>query len=577
MQAPPLDIQDSRLATLYQVSSQLGRSLNLDDVLAQVMDSIIELTGAERGYIVVRNQETQQLETAVARNVDHQSIPAQELEISQTIIEETLKTAQGVLTNNAQNDERFSTQNSIVEYQLRSIMSAPLRVRDNVFGAVYVDNPFFNGVFKDDDLKVLLTFANQAAVAIENARLFTQTDQALTKRVEELSLFQEIDQQLLDSLALHDVLHVVLTWATSTTSAQMGAIGLIYTDEESSADYLKIEIAEGAEIEAIDQQLSLSTPAIDEAIATQKIIISPKLLTIGNQTDSESLIVPIVQGERVTGVVLLTCSQAQCFTKDDEHFVKRLANKTAVAIHNAQLYEAVKKADKAKSDFISLVSHELRLPMTSIKGYTDLMMSGMAGELNDQQAQFLDVIKRNLGRMNALISDLADINRIEGGRLHLEPAEIDVGQIIQDVTESFQEAMTARNQTVVIDIADDLGLVYADPNRVSQILTNLVSNAQKYGGEGGNILIKANQTSERIASVSVIDSGLGINEEDQKKLFTQFFRSEQPEVRSQTGWGLGLSIVKRLVEAQGGSIDCQSKLGEGSTFTFTLPIGLPNG
>lgn len=576
MQIQSLDIQDSRLATLYQVSSQLGRSLNLDDVLAQVMDSIIELTGAERGYIVVRNEATQQLETAVARNVDHQSIPAKELEISETIIKQTIETAQGVLTNNAQNDERFSKQQSIVKYQLRSIMSAPLQVRNKVFGAVYIDNPYLNGVFKADDHNVLLTFANQAAVAIENARLFTQTDQALARRVEELSLFQKIDEQLNQSLELKAVLQTVLKWAISSTQAENGSIGLVKTDEETKTQHLQIEVSQGYIRKT--HQISLDHPLLTK-LASQQKPIKIKANAIEQTGDSqpvaEQLIVPLIQSGELNGIITLACHQEGAFQDEDEQFVIRLASKAAVALQNAQLYEDVKKATKAKSDFISLVSHELRLPMTSIKGYTDLLITGMTGPLNEQQSEFLQVIKRNLTRMNTLISDLANINRIESGRLQLELAEIDVGQAINDVVDSFRKPVEEKGQSIVIDIADDLETIYADQNRVGQILTNLVSNAHKYSDEGDSILIKARQLNDAQAQIAIIDTGFGISEDDQARLFSQFFRSEQAEIRAQAGWGLGLSIVKYLVEAQDGKIDCQSILGEGSTFTFTLPCPSP--
>jgi len=219
--------QQEKLAALYAVSSQLGSSLDLTKVLNQVMDAIIQLTGAERGFLMLLDEATDGLETAVARNVDQTSIDGHEGKISRTVVRRAIATEEGVLTNNAQEDDRFSGQESVIGYQLRSIMCAPLRARNQILGAVYVDNRLMSGVFEQGDIDLLVTFTNQAAIAIDNARLFTQTDQALARRVDELTLFQKIDQQLNKSLDLNRVLSLALDWAVSLTNADNGSIGLM--------------------------------------------------------------------------------------------------------------------------------------------------------------------------------------------------------------------------------------------------------------------------------------------------------------------------------------------------------------
>ena len=195
----------------------------------------------------------------------------------------------------------------------------------------------------------------------------------------------------------------------------------------------------------------------------------------------------------------------------------------------------------------------------------------MAGELNDTQKQFLDVIRRNLDRMSRLISDLADINRIESGRMQFNIQEFELRDVVSDVTGSLSERIEARKQTIDVQVDDAVTAVYADPTRIGQVLTNLVSNANKYTPDGGHINVLVT-SSETHAIVAVKDNGLGISEEDQEKLFTQFFRSESHEVREQPGWGLGLSIVRKMVEAQNGEISFESELDKGSTFTFSVPF-----
>jgi signal transduction histidine kinase len=146
-------------------------------------------------------------------------------------------------------------------------------------------------------------------------------------------------------------------------------------------------------------------------------------------------------------------------------------------------------------------------------------------------------------------------------------------QVVDDVTDSLQEAITAKNQTLTVQLPEELPLVYADSNRLSQVLTNLLSNAHKYTLDGGAITIRVG-VDGGFARVWVADNGLGISEENQSKLFTQFFRADEREVRDQPGWGLGLSIVKKMVEAQGGEISFESELGKGTVFSFTIPLAM---
>ena len=181
------------------------------------------------------------------------------------------------------------------------------------------------------------------------------------------------------------------------------------------------------------------------------------------------------------------------------------------------------------------------------------------------------MIRRNLTRMSSLISDLSDINHIESGRMKFDLQPLDLREVVADVTDSLRERIGNRQQTLHIEIEDDLPLVFADTTRIAQVVSNLLSNANKYTQDGGEIVLKA-WPNGRFAYVSIQDNGLGISEENQQKLFTEFFRAEDKAVREQAGWGLGLSIVRRMVEAQNGEVTFESKLGEGSTFTFTIPL-----
>jgi signal transduction histidine kinase len=566
--------QQARLAALYEVSARLGTTLDLAELLNLVMDSIIQLTGAERGILMLLNESTGKLESMAARKMDQETLDGRSLEISHNIVDRVVSEGQPLLTDNAQEDSRFIAHESVVSYQLRSIMCAPLRVRGRIIGAAYVDNRLFTNHFSQPDLDLLTAFSNQAAVAIENARLFTQTDQALARRVEELALFQRIDQELNKSLDLNRVLDLALDWAVTLTGAGGGSIGLLEADEEGQA-FLRLLVHKGDDPEVLeivpaDHPILAQVLAGGHSVQTRNVTPAQ---AIDGTAASIQLAVPIQREGHITGLITLENHHARSYGQEDVAFVERLADRAAVAIENSRLYEAVQAADKAKSTFISIVTHELRIPMTSIKGYTDLMLAGLVGTLTEQQKEFLAIIRRNLERMNVLVRDLSDINRIESGRIQFEYATFPLYEVVEDVVQSLGEQLQARRQTVAIEAPPDLPPVYADRTRTSQVLANLLSNAHKYSPDGAHITICLGSNGE-FAEVAVTDAGLGISAEDQARLFTQFFRSDDAAVREQTGWGLGLSIVKKIVQAQGGDIYCQSEYGKGSTFTFTVPLGV---
>lgn len=570
------DNQQAYLAALYEVSAQLGTTLDLTELLHLVMDSIIKLTGAERGFLMLRDEITGALEAAVARNVDQETIAGNAMQISRTIVTRAAESGQAILTDNAQEDHRFSAHQSVIGYQLRSIMCAPLRARGRIIGVAYVDNRLFSGVFSQRDLDLLVAFINQAAVAIDNARLFTQTDQALARRVEELTIFQQIDQELNRSLDLNRVLSLALDWAVKLTESDSGSIGLLVEEEEGS--YVRL-LPNPHKPDSPPRQVPASHPIVAELLRTENCVYRQHLSpveAIDGTPAAAQLAVPIKREGRVIGLISLESQQSNTYKDEDIAFVTRLADRGAVAIENARLYEAVQAADKAKTDFISVVTHELRLPMTSIKGYTDLVQKELVGPLTQQQKDFLEVVQRNVARMSVLIDDLSDINRIESKRMRFEFSQFDVRQVVKDVLATMRERLETRQQNVHLQLPADLPLVYADRTRINQVLTNLLSNANKYTPPQGEITIQATALASHV-QLSVVDNGLGIAPEDQARLFTQFFRSADTQVREQPGWGLGLSIVKMMVEAQGGEINFQSIYRQGSAFTFTIPIaGLPN-
>jgi PAS domain S-box-containing protein len=226
---------------------------------------------------------------------------------------------------------------------------------------------------------------------------------------------------------------------------------------------------------------------------------------------------------------------------------------------------------QAKSEFVSIVAHELRTPMTSIKGYADLILSGAAGPVSEMQVQFLRVIHTNVERLAALVNDLLDISRIEAGRVKFDIHPLHMDEVAREVVASLQGEITHRNLELEVDIPSHLPAVQGDRNRIVQVLTNLVSNAYKYTPPGGHITLALHPVNGEL-QVDVSDTGIGIAPADSDRVFERFYRADHDLVRQQTGTGLGLPIAKSIVEMHGGRIWVRSELGKGSTFSFSLPV-----
>jgi PAS domain S-box-containing protein len=230
-----------------------------------------------------------------------------------------------------------------------------------------------------------------------------------------------------------------------------------------------------------------------------------------------------------------------------------------------------REVDRMKSEFVSLVSHELRTPLTSIKGYIDLLVDGDAGELTEEQLEYLEVAKKNADRLVLLINDLLDVSRIEQGRLELHPSPLDLTRLISDVAQSLRPQIEAKDQHLILEVNELLPVVLGDADRVTQIITNLLSNAYKYTPAGGTISVLAQSEEKDFVCVDIRDTGIGLSAEEQSKLFTRFYRAKNRMTQEVGGTGLGLTISRSLVEMQGGEIRVSSAPGEGSTFSFTLP------
>ena len=311
---------------------------------------------------------------------------------------------------------------------------------------------------------------------------------------------------------------------------------------------------------------------------------------LASLTQTKALIaVPLKTKDRILGSLTVDRIQAHSLTQDDLELMMTVAHQVAIALDNASAYEQIEdlnvgleakvrertaeleQADRLRSQFLSHVSHELKTPLTSIKGFLQNLLDGLTGPLNEKQQRYLSRMLDNSDRLIRMIEDLLDRTRIQSGRLDLVPGEIDLGHCVADAVEQLRLLAQAKRQTLEAVVPPVPLMVWADRDRLIQIVTNLVQNAVKFTPEGGSIMVTVRQENQTLAGVSVRDTGPGIPPEFLDQIFDPFFRVKQAR-SGMKGLGLGLSIVRTLVELQGGTIVARSEPGQGAELSFTIPL-----
>jgi len=308
------------------------------------------------------------------------------------------------------------------------------------------------------------------------------------------------------------------------------------------------------------------------------------------------VIAPILDQKDMLGVVFTgNRSDAFAITEGDEELISILADQIGQAIKNARLFEQayrasqqlevkvrertrqlstaleeVQRISNTKSEFVSAVSHELRTPLTSIKGYAAILMTGKVGEIPDKVKERLEKINKHSDNLVQLINNLLDISRIESGKTEMNFTEHSIPKIVENVHDILMPQIKDKNVTFEAKIADNIPKVLMDPTQIERVFINLIGNAIKFTPEKGRITVEVKVDDDEVACV-VSDTGIGIDEDSLKKLFNEFYRVENEINQNVKGSGLGLALVKKIIEAHSGRIWVASQVHKGSQFHFTLP------
>jgi len=542
-----LQREQQNTETLLRILTEVSSSLDLDRALNRTLSLLNDAIGAEQGTILLVHAEDNLLHYRAGYGyLSDRNAPGGRgftLKIGEGLAGWVVQRREAVLVNDLHQDPRW-VRSTVAGQDHRSAITVPMMVGEDVIGVLMVFQRAPN-FFSAEMLNLVKAIAGQVAVAINNAHLYELIrDQAerlgvmLRKEQEDASRSQAILEAVADGVLVTGSDNRI----TFVNSSTQGILGVPDSRLLGNA------------LDKIGGLFGKAATAWAETI--RRWSEDPSLYQTG---DSYAEQVEL-ENERIALVHL-----APVILQND--FLG------TVSIIRDITHEV--EVDRLKSEFVATVSHELRTPMTAIKGYVDILTMGAAGALNENQMHFLEVVRNNIERLNTLVSDLLDISRIEAGRITLNPQSVDLHGIAEDVVAEVlhRSQNEAKPMALSLEAPKDLPPVLGDGDRVRQILGNLVNNAFNYTPENGTIHVNIHQVNGEV-QVDVQDNGVGIAPEDQDRVFDRFFRGENPLVLATPGTGLGLPIVRQLVEMHNGRIWMNSTgvPGDGSTFSFTLPI-----
>ncbi|NTV36467.1 MAG: GAF domain-containing protein, partial [Anaerolineaceae bacterium] len=540
-----------QLATLNEVTRQLTSTLDVEPLLNTILQKATDILYCEAGSLLMLDDETGEYVFRATVGPVADDLVNRRLPAGSGLVGKAFTTRQPLIVNNVTEAPDWNAQpDHQTGFITRALLVVPMVVKEKVIGVLEVLNKKDGSPFNTEDQNLLMAFAAQAGVAFDNARLYTTTDQALEARVEELSVMQRIDRELNIGLDSARAMQITLAWAMDQSGATAGLVGPVNEGEvkiQASTGFT--EPVPGVENGIFHLEAYNLLNIVESGEPARTVLSSDSLHLLPD--GKYRIVLPIRRESATIGLVYLESEKIDPLTDEKFSFLQRLCDHAAVAIANAQLFNAVQAANLAKSEFVSFVAHELKNPMTSIKGYTELLAAGAVGQINEAQTSFLVTIRSNIDRMNTLISDLNDLSKIEAGRLKLEYRAVLLPEVIEETIRSTRKQVEDKNQELVVNLPEGLQAVWADRTRLVQVLVNLVSNAHKYTEQGGKVYIGAEPADnqwdpegpKKIMHLWVQDTGIGISPEDQKKIFQKFFRSEDPKTREVPGTGLGLNIT----------------------------------
>jgi signal transduction histidine kinase/uncharacterized protein YdeI (YjbR/CyaY-like superfamily) len=469
-----------------------------------------------------------------------------------------------------------------------SIMVAPMLWAGRNIGSIHVTRQPPTA-FADKEIALLKTFADQAVIAIQNARLFNETKEALEQQTATAEILRVISNSVSDTRPVFDK---ILDSCQGLFAGSNLGITLVGADDMLHLNATRSPRPEDwAEISRFFPAPTRKTIQ-GVAMRERRVLHFPdvtggpgvpdELRLLGERIGNSSMLVaPMLWEGCGVGAINVYRRPPQPFTDKEIGLLKTFADQAAIAIQNARLFHEIEDksrqleiANRHKSEFLANMSHELRTPLNAIIGFSEVLAERMFGDVNDKQVEYLQDIHSSGQHLLTLINDVLDLSKIEAGRMELELSCFDLGLLLDNSLTLVRERAQRQGLALTLDVGEGLEEWVADARKLKQLVVNLLSNAVKFTPSGGRVTVRARRVhvgGNAFAQVSVADTGVGIAPEEQAMVFEEFRQASGDYLRKTEGTGLGLSLAKRFAELHGGTIRIDSERGQGATFTVTLP------
>ena len=564
----------TELGVLSRMASLIRTDRDAKDVVAEVVSIAGDIVGCDTPALFLYDEATDSLTFEDLLQDRSISIPMAE----PSLLRRIFHTGVGEVINDVVSDPDVSPALAEI-FSARQVVAVPLNVGDQRLGVLCGINSKISA-FTDDDLRRLSILADRAALTLINADLRS----TLRRQRQELEGLQRLSKLLTSAETVDHAVGESIRIVCDLLECSQMAVFLYDEDRDALVGHAPVVGMDEEKIEALEVSLAepsliatvhrTGTPLVSNEATTDKWV-DP---TLRDDLGIESLLVtPVSTGPHPIGVLLAINSRKGSFEDGDVRFTSLLGSRIAAVIESSTarereraLMQRLWEADRTKTEFVSMLAHELRGPMTTILGFSQTLSHQWEMVPDDKRQHFLDIITKETGRLSRLVADLLDVSRMEAGNLRYDLVPMPLDDLINTVLEVHTSLH--RDHEIVSDIPNDLPKVMGDRDRVRQVLINLLTNATHYSPEGTKIKLSIAPSDDgREVVVSVADQGIGISPQDMDKVFSKFVMLPKP-TWVKKGTGLGLYITKGIVDAHGGRIWIDSEPGKGATFNFTLSV-----
>ena len=472
-------------------------------------------------------------------------------------------------------DARLTAVASELKGGVRSVVATPILVAGELAGTLSLNQVSAPRDWTTDEVRLVEAVARELRVAIETARLF----QARKGENERLLALQRAAATLAARTDPHEVFDMILRSAVQLFG--QGSASLYTWDEEAGV----LRLAENFDMAGRmpdDAMLLPGEGVVGRVFETREPLIIKDYQTweggtaVGKQTGLHAcLAVPLVRSGQALGALgIRSYDPRVLYTEDDARMLGLFGDQAAAALttvdafsRQRQAVEQLERLNRAKSEFVSIVSHEFRTPLTGIQGFSEMMRD--EDLTSEEMREYAGDINKDAQRLNRMINEMLDLDRMESGRMTIHPERMDLNAVIADVADRVRPQ--APNHTLALDLQPDLPQVQADRDRMTQVASNLLSNAVKYSPTGGRITMSTRLDGD-LLRLDVRDEGLGIPADALETIFERYSRVDSQATKDIQGTGLGLPIVRQIVQLHGGKVWAESELGRGSVFHVVLPL-----